>query len=260
MQDGITLSSAGYDGSNTWYESYIRAGWLMGKITSSGLWVPCKRTKTNGAGSATATLVVDNAAAFKAADVLVIGGTTGTISSIVYSTNTITLSATKTWGDNEPVYVADGSQTARGILLDEEVKLWDVEKTNNVAKPGQLLFHGGIESSKVLGDLTACLEDPENLLGGITFWSYQMTTDVAPLPYRKRWKPVTIAASITLTSADSGTHFFATAAATVTLPALASAGEGFVIRVTSLANTDTAITAPSCKLIADGSATSTTAT
>jgi hypothetical protein len=53
MQDGITLGSAGYDGSNTSYESYIRAGWLMGKITSSGLWVPCKRTKTNGAGSAT---------------------------------------------------------------------------------------------------------------------------------------------------------------------------------------------------------------
>ena len=62
------------DGGNTGYTNEIRAGWALGKITSSGLYRLCTRSQTNGVGRASSSLIVDNAAAFKVGDSITIGG------------------------------------------------------------------------------------------------------------------------------------------------------------------------------------------
>jgi hypothetical protein len=253
-QFGITLDGTNsYDGGqSTGYEKYIRGGFLMGRITSSGLWRPCPRTKTNGAGSATATLVVDNSIPFQAGDVIVIGATSGTISSIVYSTHTITLSATKTWGDNEPVYVDDGSQLCRGILLDSEVNCWDINKVNKINPGAELMIRGRAQSSYILGDLAAVLEDRQNLIAGrILIDNYDVIGSSSwPLPRNIEWRQMSIAADKTLVAGDSGGEFFATAAVNLTLPAIASAGQGFRVRIHQTADANLTVTAPSGKLIA----------
>ena len=243
--------SEAYDGANTSYERYIRGGWLLGKITSTGIFVPMRRTKTNGAGSATATLIVDNAAAFKAGDTVVVGGATSTtISSIVYSTNTITLAATKTWGDNEPVVVDDGSDHAVAVLADDEVSVWNMEKTAQVDPSAQAIFAGPVRKSLILGDLAAALEDPKAKLRHIILDDEILSTYAPPTRDNLGWKQVSVAADKTLVAADSGTEFFATAAVNLTLPAVASAGQGFRIRAHQTADANLTITAPSGLMIA----------
>ncbi|CAK9089696.1 Uncharacterized protein SCF082_LOCUS52490 [Durusdinium trenchii] len=71
---GLIDSTYAYDGSNTSYETELRKGWLMAKITSSGKWVPCKRSDANGTGAASTSFVATNAAAFKEGDTVTIGG------------------------------------------------------------------------------------------------------------------------------------------------------------------------------------------
>lgn len=72
----IHLDSANaYDGSNTGYETQMRPGQIMARVTSSKKWVPVKRTATNGAGLAATALVVDNSNHFKAGDDVAIVGT-----------------------------------------------------------------------------------------------------------------------------------------------------------------------------------------
>lgn len=63
-----------YDRGHTGYEQHLRPGTPIAQITSSGLWVPTKRSKANGRGAASTSLVVDNAAFFKAGDTISIGG------------------------------------------------------------------------------------------------------------------------------------------------------------------------------------------
>lgn len=223
---GLIDGAYSYDGSNTSYEKHVRGGWLLGRDSTSKKWAPLKRTKANGAGSATATLVVDNAAPFKAGETLVIGSTTGVISSIVYSTNTITLTATKTWGDNDPVYVSGGFGTARGILLDDEVSLWDFEHVTNVDKSAKILVAGFADQDKILGDITAALEDYDSAvaLRGVIFDDYQDGTDSRPetyLPFGLR-RAQLVTGNYTVTAADNGTLFVANAAATFTLPTKAA--------------------------------------
>lgn len=67
------------------------------------------------------------------------------------------------------------------------------------------------------------------------------------------------AADYTVLVTESGTIFTASAAATFTLPAVASA-TGCYYTFINAANTDMAVTAPSGTLVADGNASATTAT
>ena len=252
VQQGVIVNgTVSYDGANTNYEKYIRAGSLMAKITSTGLWTPLKRSKTNGAGAAATALIVDNAVFFRAGDSVVIGANAAvTVSSIDYSTHTLTIGSAKTWGDNEPVYVADGSGIARGILLDDEVKLWNEDKSAVANKSAQVLIRGYVQKSLVLGDLAAALEDSQHKLRHIIFDDEFFSTFTPPTRDNLGWKQVSIAADKTLTADDSGYEFFATAAVNITLPALASAGQGFRIRAHQTADANLTITAPSGKLIA----------
>ena len=76
----IHLDSANaYDGSNTDYETQMRPGQIMARVTSSKKWVPGKRTAANGAGAAATALVVDNSNHFKAGDDIAIVGVRDTI-------------------------------------------------------------------------------------------------------------------------------------------------------------------------------------
>lgn len=158
LPGGITIdATAGYDGSNTGYETLFRAGCVMALNTSSKKYVPAKRTLANGAGSSTASLVVDNSAFFKAGDALQIGSTTGTISSIDYTTHTITLTATKTWSDNDVVYcTTNGTGTAVGVLAGD-VDCYQDDTRTSADSPGQLLVAGFLKASRLLGDYTAIM-------------------------------------------------------------------------------------------------------
>ena len=165
---GGIMSSAGYDGGNTNYESYIRGGWLLGLITATKKWVPCKRTTTTSSGAVTALAVV-NAAPFKVGDAIDIGADTNiVISAINYSTNTLTIPTT-TVASGEAVVARDGSQIARGILLNDEVELYDYERRTLKDKPIQILIGGLVYNSMLLGDVAACVADTSGLIAGRIF-------------------------------------------------------------------------------------------
>lgn len=176
IQIGGTLDGTNsYDGKNTSYEKYIRAGWILAYNSTTKLWAPCKRTQVNGTSGAVTEVVVDDASAFKIGDVVTIGAdTTITVTDIDYATDTFTIAST-TVADNEVVFAENGFATPAGILLDDEVALWDEEKINNVNKTAQILKHGFVDESQVLGDLAACLA-VTNKLNHIIFDE----TDVAP--------------------------------------------------------------------------------
>ena len=166
LPGGVTIdSSVAYDGSNTSFETHIRAGWILAKNTSSGKYVPCKRTIANGAGSSATALIVDNAAAFKAGDALQIGSTTGTISSIDYTTNTITLTATKSWSDNDVVYCSTNGTGTATCVLGEDVDLYQTD-TRAVADctAGVVYVGGMLKSDRIYGDLSAIRAVSGNLI------------------------------------------------------------------------------------------------
>lgn len=155
------------DGANTGRVDELRAGWLMAQITATKKWVPCKRSQANGAGSSATALIVDNAGAFIAGETLQIGSTTGVISSVNYSTNTITLTASKSWSDNDVVYTitlkdgtttAAGAEIARAILANTVRLLSGVPfETTQLDKEGVLFGAGYFDSTMILGDKAAIL-------------------------------------------------------------------------------------------------------
>jgi len=169
------------DGSNTGRVDEIRAGWLMAQITVGQKWVPCKRTIAHGAGSSATALIVDNAAAFVVGETLQIGSTTGIISAINFATNTITLTAAKSWSDNDVVYTitfkdgstsAAGCEIARAVLLESVRLLSDIPyETTQQDKEGVLVSRAYIDSTMVLGDKSAILA-ATNYLAHI-MWSDQ---------------------------------------------------------------------------------------
>ena len=155
----VVDGNLGIDGGNTNSTDEIRAGWFMGRITASGRWTPCKRTLADGAGTSATALVVDNPGAFKAADSIKIGsGSAVTISALNYSTRTLTLAAARTWSDNDVVIAQDGSETARGLLLDF-VKLRNGDNTAAAHKSAGLLIQGVLTVSMLLGDAAAIRAD-----------------------------------------------------------------------------------------------------
>lgn len=259
----VTLDKdASYDGARgTGYEKYIRGGCFL--AYSSSLWAPCKRTKANGSGSSSTALTVDNATHFKAGDSIIIGYQAAqAIVSINYSTNTITLTSAASWQDNDPVYVAAWG-TARGILIDDEVVLWNAYKTAAAAKTAQMLVAGYVKHAQLVGDVAAILEDPLSAyyLDQIIFDKFQDGTGTTVTPGGNNlatpWKQVFLGADKTVAASDSGTEFIATAAVNITLPALADAGAGFRIRARQTANANLTVTAPSGKMIAFNNAAAT---
>jgi len=166
LPGGVVIDATNsYDGSNTSFETLIRAGWILAKNTSTGKYVPCKRTQANGAGSSATALIVDNAAAFKAGDALQIGATTGTISAVNYSTNTITLTATKTWSDNDVVYCSSNGTGTATCVLGEDVDLYQTDtRTNADTTAGVVYLAGVLKSDRVYGDLAAIRAVSANLI------------------------------------------------------------------------------------------------
>lgn len=156
---GVIDAANSYDGVNTSYERELRPGTIMAQITSSKKWVPCKRTKANGAGSTATALTVYDARSFKTTDTIKVGSNnTCAISSINYSTNVITLAATKTWSDGDAVYCdsSAGSEIARAVL-NEWVNLLDYDGVARDKTTGRLVIAGLAYSGVALGDLTNIL-------------------------------------------------------------------------------------------------------
>lgn len=166
LPGGVVIDATNaYDGSNTSFETLIRAGWILAQNTSTKKYVPCKRTQANGAGSSATALIVDNAAAFKAGDALQIGATTGTISSVNYSTNTITLTATKSWSDNDVVFCSSNGTGTATCVLGEDVDLYQTDtRTNADSTAGTVYVQGLLKSDRVLGDLAAIRAVSGNLI------------------------------------------------------------------------------------------------
>ena len=170
---GVILDSTNsIDGSNTGYTDELRPGCIMAQITASRKFVPCKRTLANGAGTAATALIVDNAAFFIAGETLTIGATTGIISSVNYLTNTITLTAAKTWADNAIVYTStlkDGTTSAAGVetalaVLSSFIKFNDRQGVAYDRVIGNdptrgLLIRGQLISAMLLGDVAAIQAD-----------------------------------------------------------------------------------------------------
>lgn len=178
------------DGANTNRTDELRAGCLMGKI-SSGLWVPLKLTRiaTGGSGSGsgkTSTLLpVDDARFFKVGDPIIVdtgtastpnSGTTGalhtSITAINYTTNILTLNdSVDDTGIGAKVTgrgAIAGSHICRGILL-ETVRLRSKQPyelaTDLFDTQAQILVGGMVDRSQILGDLAAVLADRTNHYG-----------------------------------------------------------------------------------------------
>ena len=168
-------SANSYDGGNTGFETELRPGLMLARITSSKKWVPVKRTTANGAGSTATALIVVDARPFKAGETLMVGANAGcVISAINYSTNTITLSATKTWSSGAVVYCDSlaGSETARAIL-NEHIVLRDEDATLRDKNFSKVIYFGTIDNSQILGDLAAIRADTGARLGSIMWADYQ---------------------------------------------------------------------------------------
>jgi hypothetical protein len=161
-------SANAYDGGNTGFETEIRPGMILARITSSKKWVPVKRTTATSGVTGTA-LVVADARAFKVGETLMVGANAGcVISAINYSTNTITLSASKTWTNGAVVYCDSlaGSETARAVL-NEHIVLRDEDGTVRDKNFSKAIYFGTIDNSQVLGDLAAIRADTGAFLGAI---------------------------------------------------------------------------------------------
>jgi hypothetical protein len=157
------------DGGNTGFPYELRAGWPMAQVAATGLWTPCKRTTTTGAGGTGAAITVVDASAFLAGDAIDVGADTNqTIVSVDYATNTITLGASITWAADEAVVARDGSQTCRGFLLDF-VRLRNEDNTAAADKSAGLLIQGAVKTEMLLGDMAAIRSDAQAKLAGIRF-------------------------------------------------------------------------------------------
>jgi hypothetical protein len=179
---GVIDATYSIDGKNTGYTRELRAGIPMARITASKLWVPCKRTLVNGAGTLTA-LVVDNSSFFQVGDTITVGAdTTVSVTAIDYTTDTLTIAST-TVLDGEPVYcdvaAQAGVETCRGFL-NQFVDL--IDHDDSVARDrqvGKIVIGGHVDASMLLGDIVpirtpqSAALDGTHYINGITFDDYQ---------------------------------------------------------------------------------------
>lgn len=163
------MDSGATDPTND-YSYIIRGCRLLARHTTTKRWWPLKRTTalafaSSGASSTTPTDYTDvpvaDATPFAVGDVVTIGGDTG-----------LTILAVDTTGGNQTIRVDSGTfafaadeqvfeQTnglgiCRGILLDDEVILRDVQNLAAAHKEiKQILVAGMVDSSLVRGDVSA---------------------------------------------------------------------------------------------------------
>ena len=161
-----------YDGGYT-YPNVIRAGWLLGRNTTTGLYAPVKCTKVveSPATAATSnTVTVVNAAAFVVGDVISIGAVTGrTITAVDYTLNKITFSSTAiNAADGDVVKVTNGYEKAIAILLDT-VELRDPENRNPANKQVNAAVRGFVRSASVKGDYSVASGVSGNALSQFIF-------------------------------------------------------------------------------------------
>ena len=169
-----------YDGANTSYEREIRAGVVLGKL-SSGMWAPCKLTSIasgtsgSGSGASTTTFNVTDARHFEVDDIISVPTTAGrltrTISAINYTTNVITVSvaivngltttlAQPGVGIGNCIY-PHSSDPATGVevpraILNEFVDL--IDHDDNTARDRTIkngVIAGIVDEDLILGDLAA---------------------------------------------------------------------------------------------------------
>jgi hypothetical protein len=184
---GVIDSTYAYDGSNTTKEDEIRAGTPLARITSSKLWVACKRTTiavgSSSASVPSAAISVVDARAFKAGDTITVNATTGcTISSVNYSTNVITLSAALDvdLAVGNPVFASGslaGAEICRGIL-NETIRLLDDKPYGTLwydRSFSMLVVHGFVNPDLILGDIAA-IRAATNHLNGIVWADEQGQT------------------------------------------------------------------------------------
>jgi len=159
---GVVDATYAIDGKNGNYTGELRQGTLMAQITTSKLWVPCKRTRVNGAVSSSESIVVDDARAFKVGDTITIGATSGlTITAVDYDNDEITVDSDAVDAADNAVVIASGAlagaETCRGVL-DEHVDLYDVNTRANVDRAaGRIVTSNAkINTAALLGDLDSC--------------------------------------------------------------------------------------------------------
>lgn len=179
MDGGTVDATYALDGDYTGHTERLRAGTIMARLTTSKLWVPCKRTRVNGAISDCASLVVDDARAFKVGDTITVGAVTGlTITAIDYPNNIITTGDTGLDAADNAIVIGSGaallgSEIARGIL-DEFCDLYDHNTRANVDRQvGRIVTSNAkIKTSMVLGDLDSCrASGVTNFLGSLQFYT-----------------------------------------------------------------------------------------
>lgn len=141
----IDVSNVPAVSTHPWYDSAagryrIPAGRVMAKITASGLYVPCKRSKlAANANSGQANATLEDASSFKIGDTISIdsgGGDDKVIGSINYTTNvvTVTVNFANNHVTGDEVYddtTLPGAQTAVGLLEEERdyTESWDIAGT-----------------------------------------------------------------------------------------------------------------------------------
>lgn len=154
--DGTTATPAS-DGGNGLFPYEIRAGWWVGTYTAAPTKARlCTLTRAVGAGAATATLIVANAGAFVAGDAITVNAVAKVILSINYTTNTITLTTTATWSNNDFVLGTDGSQIPQGVVS-EFTKLKNVDNTVAIDKSSKLAIGGELDQGMLLGDTASII-------------------------------------------------------------------------------------------------------
>lgn len=165
------------DGTSPTQTYDLRAGWLMGRITATGRWTPCKRTRTKSASSGGEsshagdyTIVpVDDASSFRVGDVISVGNDANlTITNVNYLTNKITVNDPIAFSGDEIVAANDGSANCRGVLLDF-VRLRNDDNSAARHRSGTLLVQGMVNSNLLLGDLATIRLDASAKLTGIRF-------------------------------------------------------------------------------------------
>jgi len=173
---GIVINGTlGIDGGNS-ITNEIRAGWLMGQITATGLWTPCKRTQVNLASATVTALIVDNSYPFVVGDDISVGADTGIeITAINYATHTLTIASTAVV-DNEVVVAEDGSEICRGVLA-SWAKLRNRENDALANASAQLFIAGKVDQANLLGDVAAVIATASShFLEGIQFWNAGIRT------------------------------------------------------------------------------------
>lgn len=152
---GVLDAARATDGTNTGHEDELRPGTPLAQITTTRLWVPCKRTTASATVADSTALAVVDARAFKPGDSIKVGSNPAQpIVAVDYASHTLTLTSQISWAADDAVVTEDGSQTPRAIL-NEFVKLRDDDGVLRNKLFGQAVIAGLVDPHQLLGDAAA---------------------------------------------------------------------------------------------------------